>query len=203
MKRSDILFLLPIITNNETETCRVERLDFMKAPRPFRFDAEKALEVIVYISKHIHINDIYHVLKALYFADKEHLEHFGRLICGDDYIAMPNGPVPSGTYNLVKEVKGSSWKSMYTEKARQAFTVDGYYIKPLRDADLSYLSKSDISCLDDAIRKYGRLPFGVLKMKSHDAAYFSADLNGEIGIKAIAESLPDSEELLEELQEYL
>jgi hypothetical protein len=32
----------------------------------------------------------------MYFADKAHLEQYGRFICGDSYVAMK--PVPIGTY---------------------------------------------------------------------------------------------------------
>lgn len=173
----------------------------MSTTRPFRFDAEKALEVFLYISKRAPIPDIYHVLKVLYFADREHLERYGRLICGDEYYALKDGPVPSGTYDLVRSVQDPYRETPYAEIARAAFSLDGYWVKPSRDPDLSFLSKSDRACIDAAIKNIGRLPFGRLKDISHDAAYHSANLNGQIPIEAIAATLPDSEELLEELRE--
>jgi hypothetical protein len=60
-----------------------------------RFDAHKALEVILYVAGSV--PDMYRALKVLYFADREHLGRYGRLICGDTYVAMRLGPVPSGS----------------------------------------------------------------------------------------------------------
>jgi hypothetical protein len=39
-----------------------------------RFDAEKALEAILYVASKAPIPDIYHVGKILWFADRVHLE---------------------------------------------------------------------------------------------------------------------------------
>jgi uncharacterized phage-associated protein len=173
----------------------------MNTARPFKFDAEKALEIILYISKRAPIPDIFHVCKILYFADRHHLEEYGRLVCGDDYFALPNGPVPSGTYDLIRDVQYPQRESPHAEKARETFSLNGWHIKPSREADLSFMSQSDIECLNKAIKEVGRLPFGRLKELSHDAAYHSANINGEIPIEAIASTLRDSEELIEELRD--
>ncbi|WP_409530306.1 Panacea domain-containing protein [Shinella sp.] len=45
----------------------------------------------------------FHALKTLYYADRAHLQRYGRPITGDRYIAMENGPVPSYAYNAVKQ----------------------------------------------------------------------------------------------------
>jgi uncharacterized phage-associated protein len=173
----------------------------LSTTRPFKFDAKKALEVILYIANRAPIPDIYHICKVLYFADRQHLEDFGRLVCGDEYFALPYGPVPEGTYNLLKDAKYRHRESLYAEQARSAIAVNGNWVKPSRDANMELLSQSDIMCLNKAIEENGSLPFGVLKDKSHDAAYHSANINGEIPVEAIAATLRDSEELIEELRE--
>jgi uncharacterized phage-associated protein len=171
----------------------------MGTTRPFKFDPDKALEVFLYISRRAPVPDIYHVLKVLYFADRHHLGDYGRLICGDEYFALKDGPVPSGTYDLVRDVQDRTRRTPNAEKARSAFGLDGYWVKPLREPDVSFMSKSDLECINRAINEIGRLPFGRLKDLSHDAAYHSANLNGEISVETIAATLPDSEELIEEL----
>jgi uncharacterized phage-associated protein len=40
----------------------------------------------------------------MYFADRKHLEKYGRFICGDSYVAMKHGPVPSEIYDILKAV---------------------------------------------------------------------------------------------------
>jgi hypothetical protein len=174
----------------------------MSTAHPYKFDAEKALEIILYISKHSPIPDIFHVCKVLYYADRHHLEEYGRLVCGDDYFALPNGPVPSGTYDLIRDVQYPQRESPYADKARQTFSLNGWRVLPSRDANLEFMSESDRLCLDRAINEVGHLTFGALKILSHDAAYHSANINGEIPIDAIAATLRDSEELIEELYGY-
>ena len=168
----------------------------------FRFDPEKALEVILYIAGKAKTPDIYHIQKILYFADLEHLEDYGRFICGDSYIAMSDGPVPSGVYDIIKDVR-SERHPFYDVEAKEAFAVDGYKIVPKRDADISFFSKSDLRCLNDSITEHESLSFGELKSKSHDAAYETADMNGEISIYEIAKNLKDSSALIELLEEYV
>lgn len=165
---------------------------------PFRFDPEKALETILFISKKV--PDTYHIGKIIYFADLQHLEKFGRFISGDYYCALKDGPVPSGTYDIIKDVRESR-NPRYAISAEKAFSVNGYNVNPKRDPNLDFFSESDISCLSEAIEKFGPLSFGKLKSLSHDSAYDSADENGEISIAEIAKMLPNSTEVIENLVE--
>jgi uncharacterized phage-associated protein len=155
-----------------------------------RFDAHKALEVILYVARTV--PDMYRALKMLYFADKEHLGRYGRLISGDSYVAMSHGPVPSGAYDLVKLARGDGL--CYADiPVHKAFAVDGHDIVPCREANLDLLSESDMECLDSAIKRYGHLTFGRLKTLSHDKAFAAADQNDFIPLEAIAASLPDGD----------
>src|SRR5258708_39588338 len=80
-------------------------------------------------------------------------------------------------------------------------------IKPLREADLSKLSDSDVKCLDKIIRLYGDVPFWKKTQDSHDEAYTAAwaargNRNSkEISIESLVELLEDPEELLQHLQQ--
>lgn len=162
-----------------------------------RFDTKKAIEAILYIAEHN--PDTYDLMKILYFADKEHLAKYGRFICGGSYIAMRLGPVPSGVYDIIKYARGDGI-FLISEPIADAFEVRGYNIIPLRVANVELLSESDLECLGEAIRQYGHLSLGELKALSHDAAYQEADVNDVIPIEAIVKTLPDSELLLDYLQ---
>ena len=162
-----------------------------------KFDVEKAIEVLLYITSR-RISEAYTSLKIVYFADKEHLMRYGRLICGDTYIAMNHGAVPSGTYDIVKIARGdSSFKLDLDFDLQEVFKIDGNSITPLREPNLDYLSKSDIECLESAIATYGSMTFQQLKDRSHDKAYESADINDVIPVEEIIKTLPNSESLLE------
>lgn len=166
-----------------------------------QLDSEKIVEAIVYIAGRLkpQHSTIYTALKILYFADKIHLNEYGRLITGDRYVAMRNGPVPSASYDIVKSVRGDGY-SMNSAHAESSFNVtDKYIITPLRVADLDLFSDSEIECLDKVIEEYGDKSFGELKEKSHDASFDAADENDFISIESIIRTLPNAELLLEHL----
>ncbi len=162
------------------------------------FDLQKSIETILYVAQRQ--TNLYHLLKVLYFADKEHLARYGRTICGDSYVAMRLGPVPSGAYDVIKCACGDG-TFLYDESISEAIGVrNRVAIAPLRDADLEFLSESDIECLDWAVEKYGQMPFPQLRDLSHeDPAYKAADEGDFISLEEIAKTLPDSELLLEHL----
>lgn len=162
-----------------------------------RFNAEKALEVLLYVAAKV--DDMYSALKVVYFADKEHLTRYGRQLCGDSYVAMNHGPVPSGMYDLVKAARGNGY-CFADLHVSDALALDGNLVIPRRSANADVLSESDIECLDSAIAEYGGLSFGVLKRLSHrDQAYRAADRNGFMSLESIVESVPDGHLLLEHL----
>jgi hypothetical protein len=167
--------------------------------RPFRFDPEKGLEVLLYIASHLN-EDFYRVLKALYFADKKHLENYGRLICGDHYIAMKSGVVPSGLYDYVKDVREPDRPPSHGIDAREAFDLNGFRIVPKRDPKLEYLSKSDIECLDQAISDIPKMDWKTFYNATHGEDYEAADRDDEIPFDAVVRTLPNGELLLESLR---
>jgi len=128
----------------------------------FTFQREKALEVILYMAKRANPPDRHNLTKILYLADKMSLERHGRFICGDSYVAMKDGPVPSATYDILKE-RGNLLP----------FRVEGYTIIPKRDADTDELSESDIECLNEAI-KIVKPGFTARHDQTADAAYKKA-----------------------------
>lgn len=162
-----------------------------------KFDLQKAIEVLLYITEKV--NNTYNALKVLYFADKSHLSKYGRLICGDVYIAMEHGPVPSNMYDIVKQVRGDSFYEFDTEEdIENLFEISNrYIIKSKRKANSEYLSESDIECLDEAIKQYGHLNFSDLRDRSHDDAFRAADYNDVIPFEEIIRALPNAGELIE------
>jgi uncharacterized phage-associated protein len=172
----------------------------------FDFDLETAIEVILYLAKHLETlknNDIYHIGKVLYFADRYHLEEYGSFICGDSYIAMRNGPVPSGVNQMLQSVSEEGKKDFQItgrEIAHHTFQVDANYVIPLREPNLNLLSQSERKCLDKSIKNYGAMSFTELRDLSHDEAYQSADINDVISIETIAATLRDGEDLIKYLK---
>jgi len=163
-----------------------------------RPDWSKAVETLLYVTKAVH--DMYAALKVIYFADKAHLEKYGRFIYWDNYIAMSHGPVPSVAYDIIKHARGDAvWGSRQSEPSD--FSMSGNNVEPLREPNLDLLSESDIECLDQAIKRYGSMSFDSLKAISHqDRAFRDADQDDSMSVESIAASLPDGEKLLQHLR---
>jgi len=162
------------------------------------FDRDKALEAILYIAQELDSPTLHSISKILYLADKRHLQHHGRLICGDRYIAMEYGPMPSTIYDMMKVADGREALDPDTDDLiKESLSVrPGRYVKPRRKANEDLLSESEIDCIDHTIRKYGRKTFGQLTDITHDDAWRGADENKPISLEAIARTLPNSAELL-------
>jgi uncharacterized phage-associated protein len=157
----------------------------------------KALSALLYIAHGLQRQtrerraDLYKLLKIMYFADKDHLAHFGRPIVGDFYVAMGDGPVPSRMYDMVKSVRGDGYYA--TEELqgdlRTFFEVkEQITIVPKRKPDMDELSKSNLECIDAAIRKYKHYTYSRLKNESHDSAYRNADKTNRIAFEHIAKA---------------
>jgi hypothetical protein len=159
----------------------------------FQFDRRKAIETILYLAKRISDSDIYGICKLLYLVDKTSLEKYGRFIFGETYCAMSGGSTPSNAYDLLKEV---------ARTPMNALRVEGNQVTALRDADLDYLSESDIECLDQIIGVWGKVPNRSRRDAAHDDAWKQAwdkrEKKGskEIPVESIVALLTNSDDLI-------
>lgn len=166
----------------------------------FKFDEDIALQTVLYIYNRVTNPTFHKISKIIYFADRLHLEKYGRFICGDSYVAMKHGPVPSGIYDILKDICRNADLPI-VKKAKGLLEIKDYNVKSLEDADLDYFSESDILCLNKAIKKYGHKTFKQLTDLSHDQAWDSAGENDFIEIQDIAKTFENSEALLEHLED--
>jgi hypothetical protein len=168
-------------------------------------DTEKALETVVYVSHET--NNLFNIVKTLYFADKFHLESYGRLITGDYYVAMEDGPVPSGAYDLIKLVRGDNFSyepnivNAHPETAIRVVKIGkDTEVSPLRPPDLDYFSESDLECLNKAIKLFARMDVLTLWDRVHkEDAYKKTLRDKPIKLQDIILSLPNGKEIIEYL----
>lgn len=162
----------------------------------FDFDRAKAIEAITYLANRISDSDLYSICRLLYYADKTSLEKYGRFIFGESYTAMKEGATPSNAYDLLKEI---------AQRPIDQLKVEGNTVIPLCEANLDYLSESDTECLDQIITLYGKMPGWKRGEDGHDVAWSKAwagrGTRRSVGmsIESIAESLNDSEDLIDYL----
>ncbi|WP_419900251.1 Panacea domain-containing protein [Roseomonas sp. USHLN139] len=115
----------------------------------------------------------YDVVKSLFLADVEHLTRYGRPITFDNYVAMKDGPVPSKTYDLLKEARDAVAEAggalPWTRRWAPELGPGCYsFENPLREVDEDILSLSDMKALGNALMKVKALGFGGTRDHTHE-----------------------------------
>ena len=156
-----------------------------------QLEAAIALEALIYVAHRMPDGNLYNSLKAIYFADKHHLEHHGHQIYNETYCALPHGPVPQAAYDATRVLSGERLLSdLDNEALRAALHRKHNTLKALRDADFSKLSPEARESLEWAVRYCGDMKFGQTKAASHDSAYERTPKNEAIPLQYIIDTLP-------------
>jgi uncharacterized phage-associated protein len=131
----------------------------------FKMNWAKAVEAVHYLASiHPGITPFY-IAKIFYFADKEHMVDWGRPICGDVYIAMENGPVPSNIYDLIK--REQFLDDDIVEEFDRRIRKNDRALHSKTDFNAVALSPSDMEYLRAAERVYGHMSFSMLRDLVH------------------------------------
>lgn len=135
----------------------------------------KALEAILWMASKKPGFDIYHIVKAAYFADKYHVSTYGRPIVGDSYSAAPYGPLPLVMYGLLK--REPIELLALDGNGEVPFIVDGRFrVTATRDPNLNRLSKTDTEALGVGVDHVAGMTFDAIYRETHDdPAYINAD----------------------------
>lgn len=169
----------------------------------FEINEEKALEALVWLANAKPGITAFYVSKVLFYAEKDHLNRYGRPIVADTFIAMPNGPVPSAVYDVLK---GDFAYLGIAEMVPEAIETSGYAhpLQPRRKPDLSKLSKSDIECLQRALDRCAHIPFGRLSEQTHrEPAWAKALSNGAMDYELFVDAdNPERDAILAEVKEF-
>ncbi len=158
----------------------------------FEFNIQKALEVILFFSKKekeangVDI-DLIKINKYCYYAEQYHLKKYLRPIFGDTYAPLPEGPVPSIVYDVIKYLRGD--RNEFLKKIYGAvlsnikIPIQFYFphnIAPLRDADIKKFSLSEIEAMEEVFKKYHKYTSTELSALSHkETAWIKAQENSK------------------------
>ncbi len=168
-----------------------------------KFDQRKALHAMLFIVAHLpKPANVYNVLKCLYFADRQHLQEYGRQIYGETFCALEHGPVPSAAYEIIKYAGGRAEWDLHFPEALKLLNVNDIHASARGSADTDLLSRSDMACLLDATGKYGKMSFSRLRKLSHQGkAFENADPNGEMKLADLIDELQESNALASHLDD--
>lgn len=140
----------------------------------FRCNREKALQAILWLARERPGITRLQISKILFYADKIHLNLYGRPIIGDDYARLQYGPVPSFTLDIINS-DALALESL--ELTELPFDVQGREVHPRQGCtpDIGVFSDSDIEALREAYNDNIDLGVSALIRKSHrESAWLDA-----------------------------
>jgi uncharacterized phage-associated protein len=105
-------------------------------------------------------------IKLIWLSDRLHLRRYGRTITGDVYFALPHGPVPSATRDVLQWSNYSD--DIASEYASSYIGKDGqYFYKSTDTPNLKVFSQTDIECINTIYDCFGVLDEFKLRDFSH------------------------------------
>lgn len=164
----------------------------------FKFAAQKALTAIHWMVAGQPGIDLHAALKTFYFADKQHLNVFGRPIFGATYKAMRFGPVPLEIYEMMKGE--AIWLA---EAGVDTFPwqLNGHRLRCTDNGNvnLAELADSEAEALQAALARSLEMTFNDRTIATHGADWQQADL-GYMRYEDMLEDGPHKAEIVEHLE---
>lgn len=118
-------------------------------------DREKLIAAIVFFSKNTQNCSKTKIFKLLFLLDFEHFKATGRTVTGNDYFALPRGPVPLALHNEFDlEESQSDFESSVDIETQFFFGHKRFLVKPKIDFDATVFSNREIKLLGEIANSY-------------------------------------------------
>ena len=180
-----------------------------------QYQQDKFINALLFFGKETNpkIFGITKLLKLLFLSDFWHFQKYGRPILGDTYFRLPQGPVPSISYNLFADLSNINENTDLKKMARVIPEKVGDYelqrIEPLKEPNLNVFSKSDLEIMKKIAKQFYNSTATEMVKKIHETP-FVKDVPEGIKIdyklvlkddndRAYAETLEKEEELMQTL----
>ncbi|MDE6549573.1 MAG: SocA family protein [Muribaculaceae bacterium] len=135
---------------------------------------EKIKAVILYIMQSFPAGvDYIKLFKILYFAQRDHLAKYGKVIVDDSFRALKHGPVPTYTYKGLQIAEGKSLEGDFSNFLK-SLKVREKKVYATSLPDMDYVSGAEKRSLDASIDKYRNIDPYDLSDLSHDSAWKEA-----------------------------
>lgn len=116
---------------------------------------EKYREAILYFAERINNPTLGKVklMKLLYFLDFDHLEHYSTLVTGDQYRALPMGPVPISADRVLHDMQAARLLAIQRVDLGPGYRRKEEYV-PLRPYDPKVFSVTELDVLNSVALKW-------------------------------------------------
>jgi hypothetical protein len=165
----------------------------------FKFAPAKAYAALHWMIGEAQPVDLHTVLKACYFADKAHLNKYGRPVFGATYRAMRFGPVPLEIYEMAKQEP--LWMADLG-LSTLPWKLEGFQLRLVGNdpPDLSVLSETDIEEITSGFEASRAMTFTERTAVTHGPDWQAARL-GIMRYEDMIDDTADKPRLVEYLRE--
>jgi uncharacterized phage-associated protein len=157
------------------------------------FDYKKATQALNYFSiKEGGIINKMKAIKLIWLSDRLHLRKYARTVTGDTYFALPNGPVPSSTRDILEQNEISLSDDELKYSSEYLAIINRYSFKSNSDLDYKVFSQTDTGCLDTVYGLYGQYDQYQLRDLSHffpEWKKYESALNKKISSRFLMDEL--------------
>lgn len=122
----------------------------------FTRNTEKAQQCLIWILNKKPGISKYHIMKIMFAADCYHLDHYGRPIYGEKYVAMRYGTVPS----FMKDLLDIKSNMPFMECSPNCYVTNCA-------VNYDVFSETDLEALEKGVCDYADLSFKEVKDKNH------------------------------------
>lgn len=106
-------------------------------------------------------------IKLIWLADRLHLRTYGRTITGDVYFALPYGPVPSTTRDILELNSFSLSEDELSYSNEFIVITDKFNYKTNKNSDTKVFSQTDLNAIQTIWENYGACDQFKLSELSH------------------------------------
>lgn len=161
------------------------------------YNLQKVKEIMLYILNKVGDIDYYKLMKMIFCADRNNLLVWAEPITNLSYQAKKHGPVPQTVYQEITRCKKNNNEGLYG--GIMTF-VDDFIIHAEREANLNYLSKTDIEAIDKAVLYLKDKEWGKIEEELHDDVFKRLFPFRKYSLADIAESGGADETTLERIK---
>ena len=103
------------------------------------------------------------LIKLMYIADREALKRWGHPLTGDEYYALPHGPIVSRVYDLIADEPDLSSSAYWNT----FIATHNYEVELKQSTPADSLAPADVDLLHDVFRQFGHLNQWQLRDLTH------------------------------------
>ena len=167
-----------------------------------KLELTKIANILIYLADNTDNLGVTKANKLLYYLDCYHLQKYGRSVTKDVYKKLPQGPVPSDTYDRLKsimelrDITEEFYSSIDSDFKEFFLDFIDIQIEQLSDShrrfriiakkkfDNKYLSKSEMQILEEVAIQFKTATATELSNKTHkELPYINAEENSVVDLK--------------------